>query len=649
MVSVNHTSLSFGERILLNDISFLIKTRDRIGLVGNNGAGKTTLLKIISGLQIPDSGTIQKPSDLTIGYLPQQMRHIDSKSLFNEAKTAFSVILELENKIHTLSLEIEKRTDYHSDEYLKLLSQVYDMTSRIEILGATKIDEQIEKTLFGLGFGIEDFPRQTLEFSGGWRMRIELAKILLQHPDLLLLDEPTNHLDIESIQWFEDFLSDYTGAVVLISHDKAFLNNVTKRTIEILLGKIYDYKVPYSKYVILRKEHIEQQMAAYKNQQKSIAGTKEFIERFRYKATKAVQVQSRLKQLEKIDLIEVDEEDLSAIHIKFPPAPRSGGIVIETSDLSKKYGDKHVLDNINLVVHRGERIAFIGKNGEGKTTLSKILTGSLDFTGSLKIGHKVKTGYFAQNQDELLDEEITVFDTIDRIAVGEIRLKIRALLGAFLFRKDDIDKKVKVLSGGERSRLALIKLLLEPFNLLVLDEPTNHLDMRTKDILKNALADFTGTLILVSHDREFLEGLADKVYEFKEHKITRYDGSINDFLKKKKIDSLRQLEIPKNDTASKNEKKLTMENKEFYLEKKEFYKCLRKITNNISICENAIGRLENELQNLSKQLESPVISRENSEDQSIFIRYSRQKTELDLKMHEWERLNWELNELRKKQ
>ena len=649
MVAVNHISLSFGERILLNDISFLIKTRDRIGLVGNNGAGKTTLLKIISGLQVPDSGTIQKPSDLTIGYLPQQMRHIDSKSLFNEAKTAFSVILELENKIHTLSLEIEKRTDYYSDEYLKLLSQVHDMTSRIEILGATKIDEQIEKTLFGLGFGIEDFPRQTLEFSGGWRMRIELAKILLQHPDLLLLDEPTNHLDIESIQWFEDFLSDYTGAVVLISHDKAFLNNVTKRTIEILLGKIYDYKVPYSKYVILRKEHIEQQMAAYKNQQKSIAGTKEFIERFRYKATKAVQVQSRLKQLEKIDLIEVDEEDLSAIHIKFPPAPRSGGIVIETSDLSKKYGDKHVLDNINLVVHRGERIAFIGKNGEGKTTLSKILTGSLDFTGSLKIGHKVKTGYFAQNQDELLDEEITVFDTIDRIAVGEIRLKIRALLGAFLFRKDDIDKKVKVLSGGERSRLALIKLLLEPFNLLVLDEPTNHLDMRTKDILKNALADFTGTLILVSHDREFLEGLADKVYEFKEHKITRYDGSINDFLKKKKIDSLRQLEIPKNDTASKNEKKLTMENKEFYLEKKEFYKCLRKITNNISICENAIGRLENELQDLSKQLESPVISNEDPSAQSIFTIYGLQKTELDLKMHEWEKLNTELNELRKKQ
>jgi ATP-binding cassette subfamily F protein 3 len=649
MVSINHISLSFGERILLNDISFLIKTRDRIGLVGNNGAGKTTLLKIISGLQVPDSGTIQKPTDLTIGYLPQQMRHIDSKSLFNEVKTAFSQILELENKIHTINLEIEKRTDYHSDEYMKLISQVSDMASRIEILGATKIDEQIEKTLSGLGFTVDDLPRQTLEFSGGWRMRIELAKILLAHPDLLLLDEPTNHLDIESIEWFEDFLSDYPGAVVIISHDRAFLNNVTKRTIEISLGRIHDYKVAYSKYVILRKEHIDQQLAAYKNQQKIIDGTKDFIERFRYKATKAVQVQSRIKQLEKIDRIEVDEEDLSAIHIKFPPAPRSGGIVIDVSDLSKKYGDKHVLDSINLVVKRGERIAFIGKNGEGKTTLSRILTGSLDFTGSLKIGHKVKTGYFAQNQDELLDEKITVFDTIDKIAAGDIRLKLRSLLGAFLFKKDDIDKKVSVLSGGERSRLALIKLLLEPFNLLVLDEPTNHLDIRSKDILKNALADFTGTLILVSHDREFLEGLTDKVYEFKNHKITGHDGSISDFLKKKKIDSLRQLEVAIKDTAVKMEKKLLSENKELYLEKKEFYKALRKITNKISGCENAIERLESELQDLSKQLESPVITGENPKVHSVFTIYGQKKTELDLKMHEWEKLNSELNELRKKQ
>jgi len=649
MVAINHISLSFGERILLNDISFLIRAKDRIGLVGNNGAGKTTLLKIISGLQSADSGTIQKPSDMTMGYLPQQMCHIDSKSLFNEVKTAFSEILELENKIHALNSKIEKRTDYHSDEYLKLISQVHDMSSRMDLLGAAKIEEQLEKTLFGLGFVIDDLPRQTIEFSGGWRMRIELAKLLLKHPDLLLLDEPTNHLDIESIEWFEEFLSDYPGAVIIISHDRAFLNNVTKRTIEISLGKIYDYKVPYSKYVILRKEHIEQQLAAYKNQQKSITGTKEFIERFRYKATKAVQVQSRIKQLEKIDLIEVDEEDLSAIHIKFPPAPRSGGIVIEASYLSKKYGDKHVLDNIDLVVKRGERVAFIGKNGEGKTTLSRIITGSLDFTGSLKIGHKVKTGYFAQNQDELLDEEITVLDTIDKIATGEIRLKIRSLLGAFLFKNDDIDKKVKVLSGGERSRLALIKLLLEPFNLLVLDEPTNHLDMRSKDILKNALADFTGTLILVSHDREFLEGLTDKVYEFKNHKISGYDGSISDFLKKKKIDSLRQLEVTVKDSDVKIGKKLFSENKELYIEKKEYYKMLRKITNKISGCENTIEQLENELMELQKQLESPIIPGENTQDMSIFTKYGLKKAELDSKMHDWEKLSSELNELRKKQ
>ena len=649
MVSINNIILSFGERILLNDISFLIRERDRIGLVGNNGAGKTTLLKIIAGLQTQDSGKIQKPTDLTIGYLPQQMRHIDSRSLFNEVKTAFSEILELENKIHALNIKMEKMTDYHSDEYLKLISQVHDMSSRIDMLGAAKIEEQIEKTLFGLGFVIDDLPRQTLEFSGGWRMRIELAKLLLKHPDLLLLDEPTNHLDIESIEWFEEFLSDYPGAVVIISHDRAFLNNVTKRTIEISLGKIYDYKVSYSKYAILRKEHIEQQMAAYKNQQKSIAGTKEFIERFRYKATKAVQVQSRIKQLEKIDLIEVDEEDLSAIHIKFPPAPRSGGIVIEASDLSKKFGSKNVLGNINLVVKRGERIAFIGKNGEGKTTLSKIITGSLDFTGSLKIGHKVKTGYFAQNQDELLDEEITVLDTIDKIAIGDIRFKIRSLLGAFLFKNDDIDKKVKVLSGGERSRLALIKLLLEPFNLLVLDEPTNHLDMRSKDILKNALADFTGTLILVSHDREFLEGLTDKVYEFRDHKISAYEGSIGDFLKKKKIDSLRALETVIRDTAGKTEERPLSENKKSFIEKKEFYKMLRKMTNKISGCENEIEQIESELQKLLKQMEPPVNSAEDTGGMSIFARYGLKKTELDLKMHEWEKLNSELNELRKNQ
>ncbi|MCL5069575.1 MAG: ATP-binding cassette domain-containing protein, partial [Actinobacteria bacterium] len=492
MVSINHINLSFGGRMLLKDVSFLINAKDRIGLVGNNGAGKTTLLKIILGLQIPDEGSVEKPSNMTIGYLPQQMKHIDSKTLFNEAKTAFSEILELENKILQLNHEVEERTDYHSDDYLKLISKISDTNSRIEILGASRMTEQIEKTLLGLGFVPADFIRQTKEFSGGWRMRIELAKILLQSPDLLLLDEPTNHLDIESIQWMEQFLAAYHGAVVIISHDRALLDNVTNRTIEISLGRIYDYKVPYSKYIVLRKERRLQQLAAYKNQQKLIADTSQFIKRFRYKATKAVQVQSRIKQLEKIQRIEVDQEDMAAIRIRFPVAPRSGTLVIDAGNLSKKYGEKIILENIDLVVRRGEKIAFIGKNGEGKTTLSRILVGDLDFTGSLKIGHNVEIGYFAQNQDELLDGELTVLDTIYKISTAEAGTKIRALLGAFLFGNDDVDKKVKVLSGGERSRLALVKLLLQPFNLLILDEPTNHLDMRSKDILKQALESFTG-------------------------------------------------------------------------------------------------------------------------------------------------------------
>ena len=646
MVSINNINLSFGERILLKDVSFLIKSKDRIGLVGNNGAGKTTLLKIITSLQLPDSGTIQKPSGITIAYLPQQMRHVDGKTLFGEVKTAFSQILELENRIYQLNREIEARTDYHSDEYLDLINKVSDMTAKIEIMGAAKMNEQIEKTLFGLGFKPTDLPRQTREFSGGWRMRIELAKMLLQRPDLLLLDEPTNHLDIESIQWIEEFLSDYAGAVIIISHDRAFLNNVTNRTIEISLGRIYDYKVSYSKYVVLRKEHRQQQLAAYKNQQKFITNTQQFIERFRYKATKAVQVQSRIRQLEKIEHIEVDEEDASAIHIKFPPAPRSGDTVIDVSNLSKSYGKKTVLENINLFVRRGERIAFIGKNGEGKTTLSRILVSDLDFTGNLKIGHNVKIGYFAQNQDELLDEEMTVFDIIDRVAAGEIRTKIRSLLGAFLFGNDDIDKKVKILSGGERSRLALIKLLLEPFNLLVLDEPTNHLDMRSKDILKHALLNFTGTMILVSHDREFLDGLINKVYEFKDHKITEYVGSIGDFLKKKKIDSLRQLEISQRQVRDNTGSQPVSSDKEYYLEKKEFYKILRKITNKITACESTIEGLESRLKELSKQLAAPDLY-VDPESQSVFIRYANQKKELDTKMQEWEKLHAELEEIKK--
>jgi len=647
MVSINHINLSFGGRILLNDISFLINPRDRIGLVGNNGAGKTTLLKIIMGFQIPDTGTIEKPSDLTMGYLPQQMRHIDNKTLFNEVKTAFSEILELENKIHELNHEIENRTDYHSGDYLKLIGKVSDLNTRTEVLGASRISEQIEKILLGLGFMPTDFIRQTKEFSGGWRMRIELAKILLRHPDLLLLDEPTNHLDIESIQWIEQFLSEYRGAVVIISHDRALLDNVTNRTIEISLGRIYDYKVPYSKYTFQRKERRLQQLAAYKNQQKLITDTNQFIERFRYKATKAVQVQSRIKQLEKIQLIEIDQEDMAAIHIRFPAPPRSGNLVIDANSLAKNYGEKIVLENIDLAIRRGEKIAFVGKNGEGKTTLSRILVGDLDFNGNLKIGHNVKIGYFAQNQDELLDEGMTVFETVSRVADAEAGSKIRTLLGAFLFRNDDIDKKVKVLSGGERSRLAMVKLLLEPFNLLVLDEPTNHLDMRSKDILKQALESFTGAMILVSHDREFLDGLVDNVYEFKDHKIKKFIGSINDFLEKKKIASLSQLEIKQKETGNNTDRQLTGIGKDNYLEKKEFYKYFRMITRKITSCESAIERLEKEMKELTVQLESPMVSYADPGNQSIFLKYANQKKELDTKMHEWEHLHAELMELKK--
>src|SRR4030066_1079493 len=647
MISINHINLGFGGRILLNDISFQINLKDRVGLGGNNGAGKTTLLKIILGLQIPDTGTVKKPSSLTMGYLPQQMIHIDSKTLFNEVKTAFSQILEIENKIIELNHKIEQRTDYHSSDYLKLINKLSDMNERIKILGALKINEQIEKTLLGLGFVPTDLLRQTKEFSGGWRMRIELAKILLQHPDLLLLDEPTNHLDIESIQWLEQFLSEYHGAVVIISHDRALLDNVTNRTIEISLGRIYGYKVPYSKYTVLRKEQRLIQLATYKNQQKLIADTNRFIDRFRYKATRARQVQSRIRRLEKIRHIEVDEDDTKAIRIRFPAAPRSGNIVIDAADLSKSYSEKTVLENISLVVRRGEKIAFVGKNGEGKTTLSRILVGDLDFTGNLKIGHNVKVGYFAQNQDELLDGEITVFDTVNRVTAVEAGTKIRALLGAFLFGSDDVDKKVKVLSGGERSRLALAKLLLEPFNLLVLDEPTNHLDMSSKDILKQQLKSFTGTMILVSHDRDFLNGLVSKVYEFKDHKIKKYIGSINDFLEKKKIDSLRQLEIKQKETGSKTSRHLTTAGKDSYLEKKEFFKMLRKITKRIIGCESAIERLESELEELISQLETTTVPYERPRDNSLFLKYANQKKELDAKIHEWEQLHKELAELKK--
>ena len=647
MISLNNICLSFADRILFNKISFLIRQKDRIGLVGNNGAGKTTLLKIITGEQSADSGNIEKPADITIGYLPQQMKHIDSRTLFNEVKTAFKNILETEKTISRLNKEIERRNDFHSEEYLKILNRIADLNTRLDNLGAGKMEEKIEKTLSGLGFTAKDFIRQTSEFSGGWRMRIELAKILLKHPDLILLDEPTNHLDIESIQWLEDFLSVYSGAVVIISHDRTFLDNVTNRTIEISLGNIYDYKAPYSKFSALRQERRSQQLAAYKNQQKEIEDTKEFIDRFRYKASKAVQVQSRIRQLEKLEIIQIDEEDTSSLRIRFPSAPRSGNIVIDATGISKSYGENIVLENIDLTIRRSEKIAFVGKNGEGKTTLSRIVVGDIDFKGNLKIGHNVRIGYFAQNQDELMDENLTVFETIDRVATGEIRTKLRSLLGAFLFKNDDIDKKVKVLSGGERSRLALIKLLLEPYNLLVLDEPTNHLDMRSKDILKQALQNYNGTLIIVSHDRQFLDGLAEKVYEFHNHKITSYSGGIFDFLRKKKIDSLSELEIKRKVSDGKISNQQAG-GKENYIEKKEFNKSLRKITNSIISCEASIERLENELEELSKQIESPsAIGYDDIQGQSIFVKFGECKKELDEKIAQWENLHTALNELKK--
>ena len=543
MISIEQLTIHFGGFTLFSNISLYISFNDKIGLVGKNGAGKSTLLKVIQGSQPFDEGAINVPNNIKIGYLPQQLDIIDNKTVYEETLTAFTEILSLEKEIEKANAELSSRKDYESEEYLKLIHWLSEANERFHLINGTSIEADIEKVLIGLGFMQSDFQRNTSEFSGGWRMRIEIAKILLKKPDVLLLDEPTNHLDIESIQWLEDFLINFPGAVLLVSHDRKFLDDVTKRTIEISLGKIFDYKVPYSYYVELRKERMEQQISAYNNQQKKIEDTEKFIERFRYKATKAVQVQSRIKQLNKLERLDVDFEDNSAIHFRFPPAPRSGNVVFESVNLSKKY-DKHVvLNNLDFKIERGEKVAFVGRNGEGKTTFARIIVGDLDYEGEIIYGGNVKIGYYAQNQSDLIDENLTVFQTIDNIAVGEIRTKIRNILGSFLFSGDDIDKKVKVLSGGERSRLALAKLLLEPVNLLILDEPTNHLDIRSKDILKQALIKYDGTLIIVSHDRDFLDGLTNKIFEFKNTKIKEHLGGIYEFLEKKKFSSLRELEI----------------------------------------------------------------------------------------------------------
>ena len=634
MVSVKNIGVSFGSFDLLTDISFLINDQDRIGLTGKNGSGKSTLLSIIAGLQAPSSGQVDMSKEITIGYLPQQIKVDDSTTIMNEVLTSFSEIKSLSEDIERCSAEISSRIDYESEEYLSLCDHLTVIEERYRILGGNNYIAEAEKTLQGLGFERIDFDRLTSELSGGWRMRIELAKILLKKPSLFLLDEPTNHLDIESIQWLESFLSAYNGAVVLVSHDRAFLDNVTNRTIEISLGRIYDYKVSWSKFTELRKERREQQIAAYRNQQKMINDTEKFIERFRYKPTKSIQVQSKIKMLNKIEKIEIDEEDISAMNLRFPPSPRSGTVVIETENLSKSYGNKNVLNSIDFKLHRGEKVAFVGRNGEGKTTLAKIIIGELDHSGSIKKGHNVNIGYFAQNQDELLNEEYTVFETIDYIAKGEIRTKIKDILGAFLFHGEDVDKKVKVLSGGERSRLSLVRLLMEPYNLLVLDEPTNHLDMRSKDILKQALMKYDGTLIVVSHDRDFLDGIIEKVYEFRNKTIKEHIGGIYDFLRKKKMDSLREIEkkdMPAKSQVAGNE---NSSNKQRYLEKKEYDRKLRKLKKRLEDSENKIEKIEKELSVLEALLGSSVQSADETHE--IYERYQK----LELK-HNEEMIRWE--------
>jgi ATP-binding cassette subfamily F protein 3 len=637
MISVNQLSLHFGSFELFRNISFLINQRDRIGLVGRNGSGKTSLLKIITGEINNYEGTVSKPSGISFGYLPQQVAVSDSKSVFEEAISAFDEVLMIEQKILHISKELQNRKDFQSEAYLKLIHDLAEANDRFQIIGGTTIHAEVEQTLLGLGFLTSDFERPTYEFSGGWRMRIELAKLLLKKPEVLLLDEPTNHLDIESIQWLETYLSGYPGAVVLISHDRAFLDNVTFRTIEISMGRIYDYKVPYSEYVILHNERHEQQLAAFRNQQKMIEKTEDFIERFRYKATKAVQVQSRIRQLQKVERIKVDETDNSVIKLRFPPAPHSGNIVVEIKGLGKNYAEVVVLRDINLTITRRERIAFAGRNGEGKTTLSRIIVGELDHSGICRLGQNVKTGYFAQNQDELMNENLTVLETIDEAATGEMRTKVRDLLGAFLFSGEDIDKKVKVLSGGERSRLALAKMLLQPVNLLVLDEPTNHLDMASKDILKQALLKFDGTLIIVSHDRDFLNGLTQKVYEFKNAGIRENLGGIYDFLRNKKISSLAELER-KDKELRQAKSSESLENKLIYEQRRRTERNIKRIEEKIRKIEELIETLEQDISLLNDRMSEST----NNYDQSLFAEYEELIKRLNQEMTRWENYNTEL-------
>ncbi len=645
MISINNLSIQFGGESLFDHISFIINDKDRIGLVGKNGAGKSTLLKIIKGLQRADEGEVIFPDGYSVGYLPQEMDMHSTGSVMEEAMNAFTEVVHLEQRIAGFEKQIGERTDYESESYHKLIRKHSESLERYHLIGGQAVHVNIEKVLSGLGFEREEFDRKLSTFSSGWQMRVEIAKILLQQHDVILLDEPTNHLDIDSIQWLEEFLGNFKGAVVLVSHDRAFLDNVTKRSIEISQGKLYDYKANYSEYVLMREERMESQLATHNNQQRQIRQIERFVERFRSKATKAKQVQSRIKMLEKIDLVDVDMMDGSGIRFRFPPAPHSGKIILEGKNLYKDYPQKRVLNDLTFSVIKNDRIAFVGKNGEGKTTLSKVITGQVDYTGTLNFGHNVVIGYYAQNQSDYLDPEKTVFQTIDDIAVGDIRPRIKGILGGFLFSGDDIEKKVKVLSGGEKSRLSLAKLLLTPANLLILDEPTNHLDMHSKDVLKSALLQYNGTLVIVSHDRDFLQGLTNRVFEFRHGTIKEYLGDIYDFLEQRRLRTLNELEANQKKLAAQSPEDPVSQNKINWEKRKESEKEIRKVKNQIGKCESEIEQLEAQQKLKEEMLGTPGKFQKQILDGSLYEEYEDIKRSLAREMKRWEELNYELEVL----